>query len=189
MIMGLHKKVSHIIDTRGKIAIDDYLHICLYDDEFGYYKKQVAIGGKTGDFITAPEISQLFGDILALFIITQWQQHASSQIPVHIVELGPGKGTLMQDMCRIFKKIPSFFNVLQIHLVDINPLLKEQQKNTLNGYNFIHWYDNIKHIPVLNGFTFILANEFFDALPIKQYIRKQGVLSERFIVKTKKGRI
>jgi SAM-dependent MidA family methyltransferase len=133
-----------------------------------YYGKKKAIGE---DFITSSEISQLFGEIIALWCITKWQEMAEPA-NICLVELGPGRGTLMQDLLRSIKNHAIFKAITQIVLVDINPHLRAQQKDRLCDFGKeIIWHEAIEALPEMP--CVIIANEFFDCLPIKQYIYHQ----------------
>jgi NADH dehydrogenase [ubiquinone] 1 alpha subcomplex assembly factor 7 len=178
--MSFKKKIIDIIQKKGKLVIDDYISLCLYDREFGYYKNKIAIGGKGADFITAPEISQVYGELIALFIVNQWQKFSCQ--PVHIIEFGPGLGTLMKDMMRVFQKFNDFFKNLSIHLLEINPVLIKKQNENLSIYSCVEWYQNIEDLPIFDGFSFIVASEFFDVLPIKQYVMENGKKIERYVM-------
>jgi NADH dehydrogenase [ubiquinone] 1 alpha subcomplex assembly factor 7 len=140
--------------------------LALGHPEHGYYRKQDPLG-RSGDFITAPEISQVFGELIGLWAAIAWQQ-AGSPAFVQLIELGPGRGTLMADFLRAAKSVPGFVEALDIHLVETSPALRQCQKQTLGG-NRVQWHAELANIPA--GPALIIANEFFDALPVDQYIR------------------
>ena len=165
------KLINQIINNKKAITLDKFIKVCLYDRD-GYYSNNDNIFGKSGDFITAPEISQLFGDIIGLFIYSIWKNKINSSF--NLVELGPGNCTLLIDILKINKKFFEFQNTLNIKLIEKNKKLIEIQKlklseNNLINYN-INWEKNLENIP--NKPTIIYANEFFDCLPIKQFKKK-----------------
>ncbi|MES2253311.1 MAG: SAM-dependent methyltransferase [Pseudomonadota bacterium] len=161
----LEQRLKKHIDTYGALTVREYQDLILFDTADGYYANSNVIG-RQGDFITSPEISQVFGEIIALNFVNQWHQMGCPE-QVMLAELGPGRGTLMADMIRTFKQFPDFWNTLIIYLIEICPALLQQQKALLG--------DEITHAPTLavvpeSDFTFIIANEFFDALPVEQFI-------------------
>jgi NADH dehydrogenase [ubiquinone] 1 alpha subcomplex assembly factor 7 len=138
----------------------------------GYYAKKNLLG-KSGDFITSPEISQLFGEMIALWCLDQWES-AGSPTPIRLVELGPGRGQMMADILRIFKLIPLLLNTMTCHLIDISSPLRDLQKQTLKAYqDRTFWHEDLDDPSIPPGFTLILANEFFDALPLSQFILRE----------------
>ncbi len=145
------------------IPLDEYVGTC----NAHYYAAGEAIGAD-GDFITAPEISQMFGEVLGAWVISRWDQ-MGRPTPFQLIELGPGKGTLMADMLRVLRQHPDANAAAHVHLVETSPNLRAAQKQTLRGFTPpIMWHDDFNHIPAA---PFILiANEFLDALPIKQLI-------------------
>ena len=150
--------------------------IALGHPEHGYYRKSDPLGA-AGDFITAPEISQVFGEIIGLWAAVTWQQ-AGSPSSVRLVELGPGRGTLMADALRAANGIPGFSQALTVHLVETSPVLRDRQRQALSETQ-VEWYESLSDIPA--GPAIIIANEFFDALPTDQYVRTQEGWCERRI--------
>lgn len=120
-----------------------------------------------GDFITAPEVSQVFGELIGLLMFQFWQTHFQNQ-EIALVELGPGQGTLMQDFLKATDRYPDFKNNRGIHLVEFSNTLRTVQKETLKGYN-PHWHDTLNTLPQ-DCPLFIIANEYFDCLPIEQWV-------------------
>ena len=149
------------IEKTPTVRLDQFMQGAL---ERYYHNKDPF--GSQGDFTTAPEISQLFGEIIGIWAIQKWVEIGSPS-NFNLIEIGPGRGTLMSDLLRGTKHINQFHTAANIHLVETSPTLKSKQKNTLNGYD-IHWHDHLKSIntdlPVI-----VIANEFFDALPVRQF--------------------
>lgn len=177
--MTLELLIKERIRDHGPITVADYMAMCLTHPEYGYYMRRDPLG-VSGDFTTAPEISQIFGELLGLWLGAQWQKQGKPQCA--LVELGPGRGTLMADILRATKKIAGFHEALSVHLVEASPVLKQKQWKTLAGkHPRIDWHDDIDELPDLP--LFFAANEFFDALPIKQFIGN----SERMVALDEKG--
>lgn len=175
--MMLKQKIITEIADKGPMTIERYMGLCLNDKEEGYYKKQQAFGTK-GDFITAPEISQMFGEILAIWMIQIWQKQ-SIQTNFTLCEIGPGQGTLMFDILYTIKKLaPDYLKKSEIILIETSPRLTKIQKEKLSSYDLpICWqtsFHKIKDQPL-----FLIANELLDALPIRQFILKKQKLFER----------
>ena len=165
------KILSEIIKNKNPISVEKFIEFCLYK-KFGYYNNSLVLG-KKGDFVTSPEISQLFGEIIGLFILNDWSTNINDKF--NLIELGPGRGTLMRDILNITKKFSTFNKMINIHLIEKNTLLTNIQKsllkNYLRSYN-INWSKNfsIKNkLPCL-----IFANEFFDCFPIQQFYKKNN---------------
>lgn len=156
------------IAANGPMSIAKFMSYALNNLKDSYYQTQNPIG-KMGDFITAPEISQLFGEIIGIWCANYWHiENKPSR--VKLIELGPGKGTLMSDLLRATKNIPGFHDAIEICLVEINQQLKQEQQKRINHKN-TQWFDQYNDIPQ-DCFSIIIANEFFDALPIEQYIKR-----------------
>ncbi len=153
-----------IYKNQGSISISDFMHAALYHEKYGYYMKLDS--NFVDDFITAPEISQLFGEIIAVWIMYTYEKLGKPQ-EFSLVEFGPGKGTLIKDVIRVTQKYNSFFCSMSIHLVETSPILRSMQEQTLKDFD-IEWHESIDNLPDLP--TIFLANEFFDALPINQFV-------------------
>lgn len=141
-----------------------------------YYASQ-HVFGRGGDFTTAPEISQLFGEMIALWLTDLWLRMGRPE-RVQLIELGPGRGTLSADIMRTIKAWPDFSNAITLHLVETSPRLREEQSRALNAYRPA-WYDRIEDIP--QALSFIVANEFLDALPIHQFEKTTEGWMERYV--------
>jgi len=152
------------------------MEICLSDPEHGYYRRRQPIGA-AGDFVTAPEVSQIFGELIGLWCAVSWRQMGA---PGHInlVELGPGRGTLMQDALRAAEREPAFYTAFSVHLVEIGERLRDAQRNGLAGAA-VTWHETLADVP--SGPILLIANEFFDALPVHQYEMTASGWRERLV--------
>jgi SAM-dependent MidA family methyltransferase len=162
-----------------------YMELCLTHPEHGYYVARDPLG-REGDFITAPEVSQMFGELIGLWSASVWRA-AGSPEEFRLIELGPGRGTMMADALRALRVLPPMYQALRVHLVEINPILREQQKATLQNVRNIAWHDNIDDVPA--GPCVILANEYFDVLPVHQVVRRENGWHERTIEIDADGRL
>lgn len=176
------------IAQKGMISISEFMQICLGHPTHGYYMKK-AVFGKDGDFTTAPEISQMFGEIIGL-----WLMDTVSKMPkaedYNIIELGPGRGTLMNDVLRVANKLRDHYK-LNIHLVEMSDQLVELQREKLKSYDVnITWHKDLESLDAaLNDSPCLfVANEFFDALPVAQYEFLDNRWFER-MVDVKEGKI
>lgn len=161
---------------QGPLRLDHFIDQALYHKTYGYYRTMVPVG-KSGDFITAPEICPLFGELIGLFLLDYWHQ-ANCPTPIRLVELGPGKGTMMADILKSFCLRPTIFEHLTVHLVEVSESLKALQQEKLKTYPFITWHQTLSEVP--DGFQLIVGNEFFDAFPIRQFVFDKG-WTERFV--------
>lgn len=156
------------IETSGPMFVSQYMQLCLAHPKYGYYTTRDPLG-VDGDFTTAPEISQLFGELVGVWLAATWQQ-MGSPASVALVELGPGRGTLMADILRATKSLPGFHAALSVHLVETSPALRAKQVETLkfSGITLTH-HDDLENLPETP--CLFVANEFFDALPTNQWVR------------------
>ncbi|ARO14090.1 ATP synthase beta subunit/transription termination factor rho [Ketogulonicigenium robustum] len=175
--MSLLDRIHRIIAQSGPISIADYMALCLLDPTEGYYTTQDAIGA-AGDFITAPEISQVFGELIGLALAQAWLDQGCPA-PFALLELGPGRGALIEDILRATRVVSGFNAALQLHLVEASPHLRKLQAARLHGYAPPQWHDTIDTLPQMP--TFLVANEFLDALPIRQFQRSAAGWHERLI--------
>jgi len=176
-VTPLENKLRDIIKTDGPISVSHLMRIAANDTDYGYYQSRDPFG-TLGDFITSPEITQAFGEIIGLWCLTAWQ-NAGCPDKTILIELGPGRGTLMLDILRTVKKIlPKFMESIELHLVESGTTLRQQQRLTLKDYH-VTWHDFISTIP--QGPSLIIANEFFDVLPIDQYLMTKDGWHERLI--------
>lgn len=174
--MNLHDIICARIAQNGPMSLADYMMECLLHPELGYYTTQFPIGSE-GDFTTAPEISQMFGELIGLCIAQTWIDQGR---PKHFVlaELGPGRGTLMSDALRATQNVPGFHEAADIVLIEASPRLTALQREALEGFSIAHFTD-IDALPAAP--LFLIANEFFDALPIRQFNRGNKQWSETLI--------
>ena len=175
----LSDKIINNININGPMSVGEFMQICLFDPDYGYYVTKNPFGN-SGDFLTSPEISQCFGEIIALYCL-----HYCQDLPeLQIIELGPGRGVLMQDMLRVFRKFPDFYNKITIHMVEISPRLRKVQAKNLAEFELkIRHYDEFSQIPIKP--SFIIANELLDCLPMQQFQYHKGRWLERKVNMTK----
>ena len=174
----LEVEIRRRIEAAGPMPVDEYMGLCLADAEHGYYMTRDPLG-RRGDFITAPEVSQMFGELIGLWMTTVWKQMGSPS-QVNVIELGPGRGTLMKDAMRAALVATGFREAVSIHLVEISPVLEEMQERTLEPLAMpMFWHPELANVP--EGPAIVIANEFFDALPIKQAIKGDNAWHERRI--------
>lgn len=175
---ALERKLKRQIALDGPISVASYMAQCLSDPAHGYYTNRDPFGAQ-GDYITAPEISQMFGELIGIWFLDLWQQQGRPN-PFHLVELGPGRGTLMADMVRAVLPHLQKNETLSIHLVEISPVLIQIQKEKLepNGVS-VTWHDDLSDLP--QAPLFLIGNEFFDALPIHQWVAHKQKWHERVI--------
>ncbi len=174
---ALAEKLAARIDRDGPLSIEDFMAICLLDRDHGYYTTRDPFGAP-GDFITAPEVSQMFGELIGLWFWSVWQA-AGARENTHLVELGPGRGTLMADALRAIEGATRQASPFCLHLVEASPTLRRQQRQTL-GQRTITWHNDLETLPV-DGPLLFVANEFFDALPLRQYVATPQGWRERLV--------
>jgi len=167
---------QHIITqiaASGPMRLSDYMAICLLHPQHGYYTTRPPFG-TAGDFITAPEISQMFGELLGLCLAQAWLDQGAPPA-FTLAELGPGRGTLMADVLRAVRGVAGFGAGAQVHLIEASPALRDVQRAALATHH-VTWVNDISDLPDLP--LFLLANEFFDALPIRQFHREGPAWAE-----------
>ena len=162
------------IGRTGPITIADYMADCLMHPDYGYYATRDPLGVQ-GDFITAPEISQMFGELIGLCLAQSWLDQGAPT-GITLAELGPGRGTLMADILRATKAVPGFHAALSVHFVETSPVLRQAQAAVVP--NAI-WHDTVVDLP--DAPLWLVANEFFDALPIRQFMRDGNGWRERMV--------
>jgi NADH dehydrogenase [ubiquinone] 1 alpha subcomplex assembly factor 7 len=182
----LAQDLARLIRDEGPISISRYMALCLGHPSHGYYMKRDPFGAG-GDFTTAPEISQIFGELIGLWAASVWQA-MGAPASIRLVELGPGRGTLMQDMLRAARALPGFHDALSVHLVETSPVLRERQRATLARSGAEpQWHERIDQ--ALEGPTIVIANEFLDALPLDQFVRTPEGWRERLVGLDGEGRL
>jgi NADH dehydrogenase [ubiquinone] 1 alpha subcomplex assembly factor 7 len=167
-------RMRELIAHEGPITVERYMSLCVQH----YYATRDPLGA-AGDFTTAPEISQMFGEMIGLWTLEVW--HAMGRpAPVRLIELGPGRGTLMADLLRAARVLPDFLAAASVHLVETSPTLRERQRAALAALGLsIEWHDRFEDVP--EGPTLVVANEFFDALPIRQLVATDRGWCERLV--------
>ena len=173
---ALDRKIARRIRAEGPLSVAAYMAMALHDPEDGYYARHAPIGAQ-GDFITAPEISQVFGELIGLWCAVVWRQLGRPD-PVILVELGPGRGVLMSDLLRAAATVPDFRRALRLHLVETSAPLRVAQEQRLAQFAPV-WVPRFEDLP--DGEMLLVANEFLDALPIRQFVRCGAHWSERMV--------
>ncbi len=172
--MTMFDVLSKKIKKEGSLDLSVFMEEVLTNEKFGYYAgkyvKKMPFG-KNGDFITAPEISQLFGEIIGIWAAFTWEDlfENHSKKKFNLVEFGPGRGTLMSDLLRATKNVPNFYDSAEIFMVEISDYLTKLQKEALVNYAKVKWVEGVKNLPPSP--TIFVANEFLDALPISQFVK------------------
>jgi len=172
--MSLKDILIERIRTVGPMRVSDYMSECLMHPTHGYYATRDPFGVK-GDFTTAPEMTQMFGELIGLSLAQAWMDQGAPASFV-LAEIGPGRGTLMADLLRATNKIPGFHAALDLHLIEASPALRAKQRELLGEAT---WHDDVSTLP--EAPLFLIANEFFDALPVRQFIRDGDFWRERLI--------
>jgi NADH dehydrogenase [ubiquinone] 1 alpha subcomplex assembly factor 7 len=174
----LESEIRRLITIAGPMPVAEYMRLALTHPRHGYYVTRDPIGA-SGDFITAPEISQMFGELIGLWMAAVWQQMGAPE-NVRIVELGPGRGTLMIDALRAARVVKDFQPAIVLHFVEINPKLKEMQQRRLEPLDIpTLWHAELAEVP--GGPCIIVANEFIDALPVHQAVKRADGWHERVV--------
>jgi SAM-dependent MidA family methyltransferase len=174
----LETEIRRLIAVAGPMSIAEYMRLCLTHPQYGYYVTRDPLGAH-GDFVTAPEISQMFGELIGVWMVAVWQQMGAPE-NVRVVELGPGRGTLMNDALRAAKVVGDFHAALVVHLVEISPKLQQAQEQLLEGLGVpILWHSALAEVP--SGPVIIIANEFIDALPAHQAVKRADGWHERVV--------
>jgi NADH dehydrogenase [ubiquinone] 1 alpha subcomplex assembly factor 7 len=176
MTSELGRRIARRIALTGPISVADFMAEALGHPTLGYYRRAMPLGA-AGDFTTAPEISQMFGEMIGAWLAERW--HAMGQpASVRLVELGPGRGTLMADALRATRGVAGFHAALDIHLIDTNETLRAPQAAALASYR-PSWHERLDSVPA--GPLLLVANEFFDALPVRQFHKTAHGWRERMV--------
>ena len=180
----LESEIRRLIVAAGPMPVADYMRLCLTHPQHGYYLTSDPIG-TSGDFITAPEISQMFGELIGVWMASVWKQMGAPE-NVRIVELGPGRGTMMVDALRAAKVVRDFHAAIVLHLVEISPILQRQQQERMETLGLpVLWHATLDDVP--GGPSIVVANEFFDALPVHQAVKRADGWHERVIETSPSG--
>ena len=179
-MLELEERIAGLIAAQGPLSVAQYMTLALHDPQSGYYATRQPFGA-AGDFITAPEISQMFGELLGLWCVQVWHDQGEPKNK-RLVELGPGRGTLMADALRAAKAASGFLDGLEVVMIEASPALQKIQAEKLKDIGVpirwaSHFDDSLADQPL-----FLLANEFFDALPIHQYVKTGRGWCERMVV-------
>ena len=176
-------KINNILKEKKSIPIDQFINIALYDKKFGYYMKKNPLG-KHGDYITAPLVSNLFGEMIAIWCVSFWE-HLGKPKKILVAELGPGDGSLSRNLLDSFKNFKEFYECLEINLLEKSSKLKKIQKKKIKSKK-VKWIKKITELKY--GPVIFLGNEFFDSLPIKQIYKKKNSFFEKHVAWSKKDR-
>ena len=174
----LGSRIAALVAQEGPMPLEHFMALALGDPRHGYYMTRDPFGA-AGDFITAPEISQMFGELIGLWAAESWMQ-MGSPARLQLIELGPGRGTLMADALRAAHVAPRFREALEVHLVETSPVLAAAQRERLASSGLpATWHAHLSDVP--EGPSIIIANEFFDALPVRHYQRTPEGWRERLV--------
>lgn len=184
-VSPLLAEIKNLIRSAGPMPVWRYMELCLTHPEHGYYVSRDPLG-REGDFTTAPEVSQMFGELLGLWAASVWREIGSPPT-INLVELGPGRGTMMADALRAVRVLPPLYQAINVSMIEINPVLREKQRASLSGVRNVEWLDSIDDVPP--GPTIILANEYFDVLPIHQMVKQPDGWHERTVGIDKDGKL
>ncbi len=173
----LQHEIIRLIQSTGPMPVWRYMQLCLSHPQYGYYVSRDPLG-REGDFTTSPEVSQMFGELLGLWAASVWRDMGSPP-ELQLIELGPGRGTMMADALRALRVLPPLYESLSVHLVEINPVLRGKQQDTLTGTRHVEWHSSLNDVP--HGPSIILANEYIDVLPIHQMVKRETGWHERTV--------
>ncbi|KAJ3935580.1 MAG: S-adenosyl-L-methionine-dependent methyltransferase [Lentinula lateritia] len=185
-VTSIEKLILEHVKAVGPMSYATYMQFCLSHPTEGYYMKSANnIFGAQGDFITSPDISQIFGEMIAVWLLSQWEA-AGSPPSIRLVELGPGRGTLITDILRVITSISKKLSqplVVQVHLVETSLFLREIQRRRLSrAPASVQWHESIDHItPSNDSFTMLVAHEFFDALPVHVFRKTEEGWKEMMV--------
>ncbi|MBB5702570.1 SAM-dependent MidA family methyltransferase [Ochrobactrum daejeonense] len=179
----LEDRLKRMIATTGPISVADYMAACLGDREAGYYTTREPFG-REGDFVTAPEVSQMFGELIGIWCVSEWEALGRPDAFV-LCEIGPGRGTLMSDMLRTIGRLsPQMLGAASIAMVETSPRLVERQKEKLaDAPATVEWFERFSDIPAKTpaGPLILVTNELFDAIPFRQFVKTGGGFMERLV--------
>jgi NADH dehydrogenase [ubiquinone] 1 alpha subcomplex assembly factor 7 len=174
----LQDEIRRLIAAAGPMPVAEYMRLCLTHPRYGYYMNRDPLGAG-GDFVTSPEISQMFGELIGLWMAAVWQQMGAPS-DIRIVELGPGRGTLLLDAMRAAQVVEGFGEAIVLHLVEISPALQQVQQRRLAELDAAtYWHESLADVP--GGPAIVIANEFIDALPVHQAVKQADGWHERVV--------
>jgi len=178
-------EIIRLIKASGPMPVWRYMELCLMHPRYGYYISRDPLG-RGGDFTTAPEISQMFGELLGLWAASVWKQMGRPRT-LRLIEIGPGRGTMMADALRALRILPRLYQSLAVHLVEVNPVLRAQQHRALSNMREVTWHEDFASVP--EGPCIVFANEYFDVLPIHQMVKCETGWHERTVDVDDDGRL
>lgn len=185
-VASLELEIRRLIAAAGPMPVAQYVSLCLTHPVHGYYVTRDPFGAG-GDFTTAPEVSQMFGELVGLWAAAVWKIMGSPE-NVRLIELGPGRGTMMRDALRAINVAPAFRKAIVVHLVEVSPTLEKMQRDTLGQSGAVTlWHRTLSEIP--EGPAIILANEFIDALPVHQMVKQADGWHERVVALNAAGNL
>jgi SAM-dependent MidA family methyltransferase len=174
----LEKEIRRLIGIAGPMPLDEYMRLCLTHPRYGYYTTRDPFGAG-GDFVTSPEISQMFGELIGLWMAAVWHQMGAPE-NIRIIELGPGRGTMIDDALRAAKVMKAFREAIVLHLIEISPALQRLQQQRLGHLDVpTMWHTRFDEVPA--GPCILVANEFIDALPVRQAVKAADGWHERVV--------
>lgn len=174
--MTLRDRLAAQIRASGPMDVARYMNACLHDPDFGYYATRPALG-EGGDFITAPLISQMFGELIGLWAVETWTR-MGRPAPFRLVEMGPGDGTLMSDLLRATRLSPQFTDAADVWLVEVSQPLRDRQRQSLGDH--LSWASSLDEVPG-QAPVILIANELLDCLPARQFVRTERGWAERVV--------
>jgi SAM-dependent MidA family methyltransferase len=181
----LTERIARHIRMNGPLPLAEYMHWCLFDKTQGYYQNK-QVFGHSGDFVTAPEVSQMFGELIGAWLVNTWRE-LGQPFPFNLIELGPGNGTLMADIVRATNVDQDFVSAMRIQMIETSARLIDIQKEKLEHVKSIQWHVSLDDIA--DGPALIIANEFLDALPFRQYVKHKDKWHERAIDTDDEGKL
>ena len=181
----LEARIAELIEAEGPIDVATFMTLALGHPTSGYYPAHARLGAR-GDFVTSPEISQIFGELIGLALADAWRTVGGPA--ARLVELGPGNGTLLADLWRSTAKVAGFEAALEVHLVETSPALRLQQAERLAPIERLQWHGDLTEIPADRP-LFLVANELFDALPIRQFLKEAAGWYEIEVALDAEGRL
>lgn len=174
--MTLRDRLTAQIRASGPLTVAQYMSACLHDPEFGYYATRPALGAR-GDFITAPLVSQMFGELIGLWAVESWSR-LGRPAPFRLIEMGPGDGTLMSDLLRAARLSPEFTDAADVWLVEVSTPLRDRQRQVLGDR--VSWAASLAEVPG-DAPILLVANELLDCLPARQFVRTERGWAERMV--------